>query len=366
MDEQIEGALFSAFKLHYLLIDAATMRAWRHPYIGEAHRCLYNVMEAHQKNGTAYGRFLSIVQSSGTGKSRMVDELSKEHIVIPINLRAERANGFPAADHNVRNFLDNCTSQREVYTRYAAFFTVLFQQLLIRLQTIDSDWRKYSVETNTKVSTAFRFRFLMTQNQTYGEPNEYRRTFYQQVCQKAEKVSNGIYTLSFKLERRCFEEIDVELPTSMPFDLCDAARDAVHFFEPSKVNQKLDALSPFIILAFDEAHMLTKVHGNAQNPWSRFGVLRHIIRELKSLPIFSLFISTDSKISDLTPQDMSMGMVNEATLLRPFTELGFDQLLGASPITENTRNIQDAATVRLMCQFGRPLFVAIFCSLLFY
>ena len=106
-----------------------------------------------------------------------------------------RFTGFPAADHNVRNFLDNCTSQREVYARYAAFFTVLFQQLLTRLQTIDSDWRKYSVETNTKVSTAFKFRFLMTQNQTYGEPNEYRRTFYQQVCQKAEKVSNGIYTV---------------------------------------------------------------------------------------------------------------------------------------------------------------------------
>ena len=49
----------------------------------------------------------------------------------------------------------------------------------------------------------------------------------------------------------------------------------VHFFEPSKVDQNLDALSPVIILAFGEAHLLTKVHGNAESPWSRFGVLTY-------------------------------------------------------------------------------------------
>lgn len=34
-----------------------------------------------------YARLLPIVQSSGMGKSRMVDELSKEYLVIPFNLR---------------------------------------------------------------------------------------------------------------------------------------------------------------------------------------------------------------------------------------------------------------------------------------
>ena len=48
----------------------------------EAHRCLYTVMEAHQKSQDAYGRFLSIVQSSVVGKSRMVDGLSKQYLVI--------------------------------------------------------------------------------------------------------------------------------------------------------------------------------------------------------------------------------------------------------------------------------------------
>jgi len=91
---------------------------------------------------------------------------------------------------------------------------------------------------------------------------------------------------------------------------------------------------------------------------------------MKSLPIFSLFISTVSKIPDFTPapkRDMSARIVNESLPLLPaFTGLGFDQLLKDSPIKENTINIQDAATYRFMCRFRRPLFVAIFYSLLFY
>ena len=146
-------------------------------------------------------------------------------------------------------------------------------------------------------------------------------------------------------------------------NLRDAARKVVALLQPS--NQ-----SPVIILAFDEAHQLTEVQGNAEKPCSRFGELRRNIRKLKSLPILPLFISTVSKISDFTPapkQDMSTRIVNETlTLLPPFTELGIDQLLKVSPIKENTINIQDAATERFMCQFGRPLFVAIFYSLLFY
>ena len=129
-------------------------------------------------------------------------------------------------------------------------------------------------------------------------------------------------------------------------------------------------LPPVLILAFDEAHQLTKVQGSANNPWSRFNQLRRNIRKLDHLPIFSLFISTVSEISDITPspqQDLSMRIGNGAlTLLPPFTELGFDQLLKKSPIKENTVTIEDAATVRFMCQFGRPLFVIPFCSLLFF
>ena len=45
-------------------------------------------------DGFKYARILPIVQSSGMGKSTMVDELSKTHFVIPINLRNPGGSGM--------------------------------------------------------------------------------------------------------------------------------------------------------------------------------------------------------------------------------------------------------------------------------
>jgi hypothetical protein len=41
-----------------------------------------------------YAHYTTIVQSSGMGKSRMVDELARNHFVIPINLRGPHSNGI--------------------------------------------------------------------------------------------------------------------------------------------------------------------------------------------------------------------------------------------------------------------------------
>ena len=115
-------------------------------------------------------------------------------------------------------------------------------------------------------------------------------------------------------------------------DIHDAAKALVHFLEPTlQDDSNLHLYAPVIILAFDEAHQLTDVQvGSADKPWSRFSELRRNIRKLRFFPIFSLFISTVSKIADLTPtpkEDMSMRIMNETlTLLPPFTELGFDQI----------------------------------------
>ena len=154
----------------------------------------------------------------------------------------------------------------------------------------------------------------------------------------------------------------------------DAARDLVDFLNPESKNYyRRDLLPPVIIIAFDEAHQLTEPVVrtlDTEKPWSRFGELRRNVRRLKTIPILSLFISTVNIMSDFIPeqkQDASMRVVNDTLyLLRPFTELGFDQLRRASPIKENTVDIQDATTNEFMCQFGRPLFVAISYSLFFY
>jgi hypothetical protein len=85
---------FNLFPLTDVLIItchlSATLQSWNEAYVGEAHLILYDdVAQQCQRPGQAYARYRAIVQSSGMGKSRTVDELAKEHLVIPINLRRE-------------------------------------------------------------------------------------------------------------------------------------------------------------------------------------------------------------------------------------------------------------------------------------
>jgi hypothetical protein len=47
------------------------------------------------KDSAPYAMFTTIVNSSGTGKSRMVDQLGKDVIVVPMCLRQIKSSGFP-------------------------------------------------------------------------------------------------------------------------------------------------------------------------------------------------------------------------------------------------------------------------------
>ena len=68
----------------------ATLQSWDEAYVGEAHHTLYDdIAKQCRWPYQAYAQYRPITQSSGMGKSRTVDELVKEHLVIPINLQTE-------------------------------------------------------------------------------------------------------------------------------------------------------------------------------------------------------------------------------------------------------------------------------------
>jgi hypothetical protein len=71
----------------------ATVQSWSIPYRGNIAQVLYEYMQSHN-NPDLYARILAIVQSSGMGKSRMIDELSKSYFVIPLNLRGGKSGRF--------------------------------------------------------------------------------------------------------------------------------------------------------------------------------------------------------------------------------------------------------------------------------
>ena len=96
------GRSESQMDTHFCLpLITATQNAWHAGYTGETARLLLD----HIKDfllGTKcdnpdfkqlYARYTMIIQSSGMGKSRTIDEMAKHELVIPIVLRPANSTG---------------------------------------------------------------------------------------------------------------------------------------------------------------------------------------------------------------------------------------------------------------------------------
>lgn len=74
----------------------ATERAWQRAFKGEAAEVLLLTISSYlDKKRDPYSRQATIVNSSGTGKSRMVDQLATRIITVPMCLRPDPNTGDP-------------------------------------------------------------------------------------------------------------------------------------------------------------------------------------------------------------------------------------------------------------------------------
>jgi hypothetical protein len=82
---------------------SATEKSWKTDFVDqsviealEEHISLQLSLSASESEGSSarpYARFCSIVQSSGMGKSRLLDQFSTTYFMIPVNLRSSEARG---------------------------------------------------------------------------------------------------------------------------------------------------------------------------------------------------------------------------------------------------------------------------------
>ncbi|KAF8503850.1 hypothetical protein BU17DRAFT_71750 [Hysterangium stoloniferum] len=95
--------------------------------------CFERFLTAHQDNKAYYGLYLSIVQSSGTGKSRLISELGKNDVfVVHMTLRDITDKGFPPRDDIPANLLsaENAKDSMQYESHCSAFFTLEFTPCL--------------------------------------------------------------------------------------------------------------------------------------------------------------------------------------------------------------------------------------------
>lgn len=78
---------------HFLTIGLATVNSWNGGFVGNSAKLFEDILKEYMKVNDAYARYVPVIQSSGTGKSKTQDELAKTILYIPICLASENAHG---------------------------------------------------------------------------------------------------------------------------------------------------------------------------------------------------------------------------------------------------------------------------------
>lgn len=179
----------------------AVTRSWGAPFVGRVVQTLLcHVNDERSKSSVYDTPFCPIVQSSGMGKSRLLDEFSKKHFLIPINLRKTGTRSayhlllslfcsslillaFPPPDDSIHSLLTKRDSYENVYFRSLHFLTALLEKTT---KVITEDLK----EADSRIMRITKFRDFMADGQTLERAGEKRRNFYEEIVNDVENVSH--------------------------------------------------------------------------------------------------------------------------------------------------------------------------------
>ncbi|THH04319.1 hypothetical protein EW146_g10208, partial [Bondarzewia mesenterica] len=307
---QFQGmlAIFNENRDHLIPLRAVsdvgkvTQLAWKREFVGDAADALWkhivHVWDHMGRLWRDYTKFLAIVQSSSMGKSRLVDELSKTHLVIPMNLRDPKQPGFPACDRSLYHYW----TQVKFLSQAHAFLRALFMQAKKVVERLYQEGADQS-------SLPRRFREFMTEG---------KKAYWVQLEDAAQRLTDGIY--------------------------------AEDKFKPAHF------ITPVFVLTFDEAQTL--IEHEETRRWSSMAELRNTFHRFSSngIPGFFVFLSTASKVDWFTrpilPHVLGRIVLHSPP---PFTDLSFDQFAFENPLQEGG-TLLDTASDEHMVTLGRPLF----------
>lgn len=85
-------------------------------------------------NKGLYAKIIPIIQSSGTGRSRLVDELGKEFLSISFVLRLNGESGYPPGDPEITKFIRQTFTSSGIHSVIVSLLAgVLFEGKILFL-----------------------------------------------------------------------------------------------------------------------------------------------------------------------------------------------------------------------------------------
>ncbi|SPO20528.1 related to conserved hypothetical Ustilaginaceae-specific protein [Ustilago trichophora] len=303
------------------------------------------------KEAKPYYRGTPIVQSSGTGKTRMVLECHHRTPLLYVCIRKTGADGnarhgFPLADQGVRKFFLEAESRHPSLCdlQVACFLGAWFSKLAESLKLCTTDAAKY---------------------QFLSQLNQFSPTV------DASHPRYELFTAVSKLATFHFKEVSPALRTGHYEDIFRE-----FLLQPIlNLNEQLGAISrylskgqsgmpvPPVLVAFDECveiNVTGATNGNTQlnslrRAWNYIGALRD---SKKTLSFWLVLLSTSSSAAHLVDHlddQVSLRRRNSAPL-PTFVGVGFDVLVTEQ---EDMTRASEASHHDRIIKYGRPLWVSL-------
>lgn len=308
-----------------------------------------------------YAKILPVTQSSGTGKSKTVDEVAKERILFPLCLREDigleyfgEENlytffeshsiwqiAYPPTDTEVREYLlhPQSASKADCMEHFKVFFIALF------IEAHELATELFSESSRTSYSRmADRF---------YKFFEEERMSFYQAVVARARKLPKrdpeaGASEPSYQDLKEPFRRFSDHL------EACCSDWPPVSSFCP-------------ILMSIDEVHvMYSKRPQDADGSYSLYERIKSVISYMVTERFCVIVLSTATNVMKLAPsRDVAPSIRerdSERQLPVPFMELQFDAHIIADPLAPGKEKLASVGSLEFCAKFGRPMYVCCWSS----
>ncbi|CAE6531284.1 unnamed protein product [Rhizoctonia solani] len=330
--------------------------AFEEPYQGDVPQCFIDTLDTYSKlceaesSANLYNRSISVIQSSGMGKSRMVDAVANEVFTIPANLREKvdkALRPYPPPDEVLRSYFENhkSKSDHQLQGEYAILLKCIFE-------TVVSQFPKIVWKADNRAG-------IWADHLRSGENDlsvgNNRREFYTTAVNAA---NEGI--------RKIKEAGDNQVDWSAQLESLFAALQ-------SSAKRMLAVVAPghsgegnACLVYFDEAHDLAKPPGvteDVQHLRTPYHNLGSVLAYLRDLPIFFIFLSTNSHLEQFAPPSKHHPSARASHpgsfLIPPFTELPFNifvkQAIRNLSVSNKSLSLANACTMQVMSSMGRPM-----------
>ncbi|EIM81087.1 uncharacterized protein STEHIDRAFT_150135 [Stereum hirsutum FP-91666 SS1] len=343
-------------------LDALLHAGFQQEYIGGAltrFMTAFELCKADYKPQRHYGRVIPIVQSSGSGKSRLVKELSKTHPLVSVCFRddAKPTSGWPPGDVPPQEFFalhartKHYKGEEQAAAFLGALMEVISETIDISKKDILADWDHPAPGEEEQSSRRRLLQLAMARATTVLSTHTSWLESEREWITRLKEMSSRTSTSPKK--------IDFPLTTSVDWHKILFQKFCTKGF--NDLNDKLVALGhDTFFLTLDECAALGETTEPVDiDPLSHITLIamHRILKAADTLntkvQFWFLLLDTDPSRylrEPSGPRNSSSRLVRPLLPLPPFVYLGFNQMAHGIKI----RTAREALSIKHLQRFGRP------------